>query len=231
MRSKEFVKEIVKIPRSQFLGDEGDLPLDIPRSRAYPFDNEIKIYFTKNIWRNTYYTDDFFAVLAIPKYDRVIGQINYEFDYLDTNLKIIKIDASVISEDYRGRGIMTKAYKALMLHHKLPIVAGNMQTVKAQRLWANLRRDSDIELMGYINFDREVTEKRTLDALKRAGAVKPDQLKDNKIYILPLKYLKSNILSFRKKTSYRLYDYGDAIINRYTTGLIAYPKSMRQRFR
>ena len=224
MRSKEFVQEIVKIPRSELPGDEDDLATDIPRSKSYPFDNEIKIYFTK-------YFSDQRVVLAIPKYNRVIGNIDYRINYLDENLKTIKIDTAVISKDYRGQGIMTKAYKALMLHHKLPMVAGSLQTVKAQNLWANLYRDSEIELMGYILFANEVTNTRTLTALKRVGAFKPKYFKDTTIYLLPVKKLKSNILSFPKKTSYRLYDRGDDIISGYTTGLIAYPKSMRSKFK
>lgn len=227
MRSKEFVQEIIKIPKSEYPGDESDIGHhDVYGLRGKPLDDGIKIYFKK-----PNYNDENVAVLAIPKYDRVIGSIEYS---IEGNRKSLNIHGSAIDKSFRGQGIMTKAYKALMLHYKAPIATSGMQTIKAQKLWANLRRDPEIEVLGFVSLDRELfpkTDSRMIKRLKKANAVKSPYFVDSNIYVLPVKQLKSHILGFRKGSSFKLYGDGSGRVLGYDTGLIAYPKSLSQMFR
>lgn len=225
MRSKEFVQEIIKIPRSEYPGNESDIGYhDVDRIRGKPLDDGIKIYFKKPD-----FDDERVAVLAIPKYDRVIGSIKYS---IEGRKKSLNVHGSAIDESFRGQGIMTKAYKALMLHHKAPIAQSGMQTIKAQKLWANLRRDPEIEVLGFIDLHHELypnTDSRMIARLKKANAVKSRYFSDSNIYVLPVEQLKSRILGFRKGSSFSLYDSGKVL--GYNTGLLAYPKSLSRLFR
>jgi GNAT superfamily N-acetyltransferase len=181
------------------------------------------------------------ATLYLTIGKNLIGYITHGYPVLFPT-PAVKVGAITVDEDWRGMGLGQLLYQLLFYHYKAPLLADDTHTPSGKRMWAELSKAPNVQVMGYVRLpDRDINAERKLqydDGIMRVYSPISDPL-INKWMKLGGEYLgkdslKNHYLGFPVKRwgnelkalmgkTIKLYHDDDKVDDElWTTGLVAF---------
>jgi len=177
MKAKEFISEIVKIPKGEFTPGKSHMQKynpDLDRdAKPLPGGSGLKYVVDKDGNTLSIYILDPSAFLGSGD---LVGQITLgRFPQFPVK-NAWQVESAVVDPAYRGQGIGKSMYGVILSILKLTLIAGGDQTEGGRRSWVSLANIPGVVIRGYVPVSDSYFSDNDSDDLQKK---KFDQLIDN----------------------------------------------------
>lgn len=182
MRASDFVTEIVRLPKRDYVGGKYYLHPGSSKKQFYKLPGDAGLLYTIEntrdpiikIWttdsdipdpKPTRYAHEFKNEFAErlaawkkrqetgEKIPKIIGKLSLETVPGFPIRDALQVGTITVDEDYRGMGIAKALYGIVLTILKRTLVSGDSQTPGGRRNWVSLSQIPGVEIKGYIGLD------------------------------------------------------------------------------
>lgn len=157
MRANEFLKEIERIGRYDFVGGKEYLSVGQSVKQYKKLPGGSGFLYTIQEFRSSGNTIiklwDPAGPEAVRRQPQIIGKLSLERNRGFPLTNALQVYTITVDEDYRGRGIAKALYGIVLTIMKRPLLAGDSQTPGGRRNWVSLSQIPGVSMKGYVGIE------------------------------------------------------------------------------